>query len=130
MIDHMIIMFTQSKVGWGVLGVIGVVAGLFAVYYISFAIYLIVASIYSGVKLIPESYRAWRADLADIATRAFANLLTAAGKMSNVCVVVSDLAATYDTSWSGAELGVTMPDGGEPVEEEKKKKEKEEEMPS
>ena len=102
MIDHMIIMFTQSKVGWGVLGVIGVVAGLFAVYYISFAIYLIVASIYSGVKLIPESYRAWRADLA----------------------------ATYDTSWSGAELGVTMPDGGEPVEEEKKKKEKEEEMPS
>lgn len=35
--------------------------------------------------------------LADIATRAFANLLTAAGKKSNVCVVVSDLAATYDT---------------------------------
>ena len=33
----------------------------------------------------------------DIATRAFANLLTAAGKKSNVCVVVSDLAATYDT---------------------------------
>ena len=35
--------------------------------------------------------------VADIATRAFANLLTAAGKKSNVCVVVSDLAATYDT---------------------------------
>lgn len=33
----------------------------------------------------------------DIATRAFANLLTAAGKKKNVCVVVSDLAASYDT---------------------------------
>ena len=35
--------------------------------------------------------------VADIATRAFANLLTAAGKKKNVCVVVSDLAAVYDT---------------------------------
>lgn len=34
--------------------------------------------------------------IADIATRAFANLLTAAGKKKNVCVVVSDLAAAYD----------------------------------
>jgi hypothetical protein len=34
--------------------------------------------------------------VADIATRAFANLLTAAGKKKNVCVVVSDLAAAYD----------------------------------
>ena len=34
--------------------------------------------------------------VADIATRAFANLLTAAGKKRNVCVVVSDLAAAYD----------------------------------
>ena len=38
--------------------------------------------------------------VADIATRAFANLLTAAGKMRNVCVVVSDLAAAYDTGGS------------------------------
>jgi hypothetical protein len=35
--------------------------------------------------------------VADIATRSFANLLTAAGKKNNVCVIVSDLAATYDT---------------------------------
>ena len=35
--------------------------------------------------------------VADIATRAFANLLTAPGKKINVCVVVSDLAASYDT---------------------------------
>lgn len=35
--------------------------------------------------------------VADIATRAFANLLTAAGKKNNVCVVVSDLAAAYET---------------------------------
>ena len=35
--------------------------------------------------------------VADIATRAFANLITAAGKKRNVCVVVSDLAASYDT---------------------------------
>lgn len=33
--------------------------------------------------------------VADIATRAFANLLSAAGKLSNVCVVVSDLDASY-----------------------------------
>ena len=33
--------------------------------------------------------------VADIATRAFANLLTAAGKKSNVCVVISDLWAAY-----------------------------------
>src|SRR5262249_10576891 len=35
--------------------------------------------------------------VADIATRAFANLLTAAAKKKNVCVVISDLAAAYDT---------------------------------
>ncbi len=35
--------------------------------------------------------------IADIATRAFANMLTAAGKKANVCIVVSDLSATYDT---------------------------------
>jgi len=91
MIDHIIIMLAQSKVGWGVLGVIGLIATIFIVYYISFAIYLIVASIYSGVKLLPESYRAIR----------------------------TDLAAAFDTGWTGAELGVTMPDGGEPIEEEK-----------
>lgn len=33
--------------------------------------------------------------VADIATRAFANLLSAAGKLSNVCIVVSDLDASY-----------------------------------
>lgn len=35
--------------------------------------------------------------VADIATRAFANMLTAAGKKSNVCVVVSDLSASYES---------------------------------
>lgn len=35
--------------------------------------------------------------VADIATRAFANLLTAAIKKNNVCVVVSDLAASYES---------------------------------
>ena len=35
--------------------------------------------------------------VADIATRAFANLLTAAGKKNNVCIVISDLTAAYDT---------------------------------
>jgi len=35
--------------------------------------------------------------VADIATRAFANMLTAAGKKANVCVVVSDLAAVYES---------------------------------
>lgn len=35
--------------------------------------------------------------VADIATRAFANMLTAAGKKANVCIVVTDLAASYST---------------------------------
>ncbi|MBM4224453.1 MAG: ATP-binding protein, partial [Gammaproteobacteria bacterium] len=38
--------------------------------------------------------------VADVATRAFANMLSAAGKKANVCVVVSDLAAAYDTGTS------------------------------
>ena len=46
MIDQIIIMLTQGVVGWGVLGALGLIATVFAVYYISFAIYLIVASIY------------------------------------------------------------------------------------
>ena len=102
MIDQMILTIAQGKVGWAVLGMIGLIASVFAVYYISFAIYLIVASAYSGFRLIPESYRIWR----------------------------EDLAADYGTSWGGAQLGVTMPDGGEPVdkeEEEEKEKEKEKE---
>lgn len=33
--------------------------------------------------------------VADVATRAFANMLSAAGKLSNVCIVVSDLDASY-----------------------------------
>lgn len=35
--------------------------------------------------------------VADVATTAFANLLSAAGKKKNVCVVVSDLEAAYET---------------------------------
>lgn len=35
--------------------------------------------------------------IADVITRAFANMLTAASKRKNVCIVVSDLAAAYDT---------------------------------
>lgn len=39
--------------------------------------------------------------VADIATRALANLFSAAGKKSNVCVVVSDLTAAYQTGGAG-----------------------------
>lgn len=99
MIDQIITTLSQGIVGWGILGAIGLIAALFAVYYVSFALYLIGASIYSGVKLIPESYRIWRTDLAE----------------------------RYDPAWGGAQLGVTMPDGGEPVDEEKKEENKEEE---
>jgi hypothetical protein len=38
--------------------------------------------------------------VADIATRAFANMLSAAGKKANVCIVVSDLSAAYETGTS------------------------------
>jgi hypothetical protein len=38
--------------------------------------------------------------VADVATTAFANLLSAAGKKKNVCVVVSDLEAAYDSGSS------------------------------
>ena len=81
------------------MGAIATIATVFAVYYISFALYLIFASIYSGYKLIPESYRIMR----------------------------EDLATAYDTGWGRAELGVTMPDGGEPVEKEEEEKEEEKE---
>ena len=50
---------------------------------------------------ILDTQKVGNGTVADIATRAFANLLTAAGKKKNVCVVVSDLAAAYD---SGASL--------------------------
>ena len=99
MLDQMIITLAKGKVGWTVLGMIGAIATVFAVYYISFAIYLIVASVYSGFTLIPESYRIWR----------------------------EDLAADYGTAWGGAQLGVTMPDGGEPIEKEEEEKEEEKE---
>ena len=97
MIDQMILTIAQGKVGWAVLGMIGLIASVFAVYYISFAIYLIVASVYSGFKLIPESYRIWR----------------------------EDFAASYEPGWGDAALGVTMPDGGEPVEKEEKEEKEE-----
>ena len=101
MIENIILTIAQGKIGWAILGMIGVIATVFAVYYISFALFLIVASAYSGFKLIPESYKIWR----------------------------EDFAAAYDTNWGNAELGITMPDGGEPVEkkEEEEKKEKEKE---
>jgi len=99
MIDNIITLFSETILGWGILGVFGLIATVFAVYYISFALYLIVASLYSGVKLIPKSYRIWR----------------------------EELAASYHAGWGSAELGVTMPDGGEPVNEEKKEKEDREE---
>lgn len=35
--------------------------------------------------------------IADVATRAFSNMLTAAQRKNNVCIVVSDLEAAYDT---------------------------------
>lgn len=38
-----------------------------------------------------------RGTVADIVTRAFANMLSAAGKKKNVCVVISDLSASYAT---------------------------------
>lgn len=44
-----------------------------------------------------DTQRVGNGTVADIATRAFANMLTAAGKKANVCVVVSDLSASYDT---------------------------------
>jgi hypothetical protein len=48
-----------------------------------------------------DTQRVGNGTVADIATRAFANLLSAAGKKSNVCVVVSDLAANGSTtSWA------------------------------
>jgi hypothetical protein len=96
MIDQIILMLTQTKAGLGIIGVVGVIAAVFAVYYISFALYLIFGSIYSGFKLIPQSYRIWR----------------------------EELATGYHMGLGGAELGVTMPDGGEPVEKEEKEEKK------
>lgn len=44
-----------------------------------------------------DTQKAGNTTAADIATRAFANLLSAAGKRKNVCIVVSDLAALDET---------------------------------
>lgn len=45
--------------------------------------------------------------VADIVTRAFANLLSAAGKLKNVCVVVSDLDASYGQGGSMIERALS-----------------------
>ena len=47
-----------------------------------------------------DTFKVGNGTIADIATRAFANLLTAAGKKNNVCVVISDLTAAYRTGSS------------------------------
>lgn len=44
-----------------------------------------------------DAFAAGKGTMADIATRAFANMLAAAGKMSNVCVVISDLSVVYES---------------------------------
>ncbi len=44
-----------------------------------------------------DTQKVGKGTVADIATRAFANLLTAAGKKANVCIVVSDLSASYES---------------------------------
>lgn len=46
---------------------------------------------------IYETQQMGRGTVADIVTRAFANMLTAAWKKRNVCIVISDLSAAYDT---------------------------------
>lgn len=46
---------------------------------------------------IYETQQMGRGTVADIVTRAFANMLTAAWKRRNVCIVISDLSAAYDT---------------------------------
>lgn len=46
---------------------------------------------------IYETQQMGRGTVADIVTRAFANMLTAAWKKRNVCIVISDLTAAYDT---------------------------------
>lgn len=99
MIDKIILMIAHTKIGWIFIGVLGAIAAAFALYYISFAIYLIVGSIYTGCRLIPRTYRMWR----------------------------EELAAAYHPGWGNVELGLTMPDGGEPVEKEEKEAKKEEE---
>ena len=40
-------------------------------------------------------------------------------------ILRAEFAATHDVAWGGGELGLTMPDGGDPIDEEKKEEEKE-----
>lgn len=44
-----------------------------------------------------DNFKTGNGTIADIVTRAFSNMLTAASKKKNVCVVVSDLTVTYTT---------------------------------
>lgn len=56
--------------------------------------------------------------VADIATRAFANLLTAAGKKKNVCVVVSDLASAFGRKLAEVAKAKTAHRGAEAIADE------------
>ena len=95
MLDQMIIAIMSGKVGWIIGGAIGLVMAMFALYYITFAVIMIGGTACSIVKILAENYGLRKA-AADNA---------------------------YAPEWNGMELGVTMPDGGEPVAEKKKEKE-------
>ena len=92
MLDQMVIAILSSKVGWVLGGAVGLVAAMFALYYIAFAVIMIGGTACSIVKILTENYSLRK--------------------------------AAYDTAWNGAELGITMADGGEPVEKKAEKKEK------
>ncbi len=64
MLDHTIAMFVQGNVGAGItMGTIGLITTVFVVYYIACTIWLIVAPVYSGVSMLPESCSILRAEL-------------------------------------------------------------------
>lgn len=96
MIDKIIVTILQTKVGWFIGGVFGAAIAVATVYFVAFALIMIGGSARSIIKILIKDY----------------HLRKAARHTA------------YDTAWNGAHLGVTMPDGGEPVAEEKKEKEK------
>ena len=94
MIHHMIGTLLQTKVGLILGGVILITLAVSILFYLQLAISLLWCSTYSIVKKLVEEFQARKA-----------------ARTAN------------DLSWHRLQLGVTLPDGGEPVSEKKEEKE-------
>lgn len=95
MIDHMIATLLQTKFGLLLGGVIVLTLAISILFYLQLAIFMICGTTFSIFKKLGEMYS-----------------------------LRKTARTTKDLNWYGGQLGVTMPDGGEPVSEKEEEKEK------